>query len=100
MLQELMLQIEQKKKNCLPKIALLQQTKTADDDDDNNVATCVKKKHTTINLTAVHVYQPTSNDYIAKALCDDMSVRKKCLITCVVNKVCLHAAGDHWKMAF
>ena len=31
-------------KNCLPKIVLRQQTKTADD-NDNNVATCVKKMH-------------------------------------------------------
>ena len=42
--QELMLQIEQKKKNCLPKTALGQQTKTADE-DNNNVATCIKKTH-------------------------------------------------------
>ena len=56
------------------------------------------KKNTTINLTAAHINQTTSNDCIAKALCDDMFVRKKCLTTCNVNKVNSHAAGDHWKM--
>ena len=35
----------EEEKNCLPKIVLCQQTKTADDDDNNNVATCVKKTH-------------------------------------------------------
>ena len=40
-----------------------------------------------------------SNDYDTKALCDDTFVRKKCLITFVVNNVNKHAAGSHWKMA-
>ena len=57
------------------------------------------KKNTTINLTAAHINQTTLNDCIAKALCDDMFVRKKCLITFVVNNVNEHAAGSHWKMA-
>ena len=86
-------------KNFLPKTVLCQQTKTAADDNDNNVAMCIKK-NTTINLYTVCVDQITSNDCITKASCDDMFVRKKCLITCVVNNVNKHAAGNHWKMAF
>jgi len=45
MLQQLVSQIEQKKKNCLPKTVLCQQTKTADDDNNNKVATHTQKKH-------------------------------------------------------
>ena len=41
---ELVLWIEQKKKNSLPKMLLRQQTKTADD-DDNNAVTHIKKTH-------------------------------------------------------
>ena len=44
MTHELMLQIEQKKKNCLPKTVLRKRPKTAND-DDNNVAMHVKKTH-------------------------------------------------------
>ena len=62
-------------------------------DDDGNVATCIKK-NTTINLNAAHINQTMSNDHITKASCDDMFVRKKCLITCVVNNVNKHASGS------
>ena len=41
-------------KNCLLKIALCQQTKTADDNDDNKVAMCIKKNHNNQPNCSVH----------------------------------------------
>ena len=57
-------------------------------------------KNTTINLTKANVNQIASKNHVTEVLCDDMFVRKKCLMTHIVNKVNLNVAGDHWKMAF
>ena len=92
-----MSQIQQKKKKLLAKNSTLSTNKNTDD-NDNNVAMHIKK-NTTINLNAARVNQTMSNDCIAKALCDDTFIRKKYLITFIVNNVNKHAAGSHWKMA-
>ena len=44
-------------------------------------------KNTTINLTKSNVNQMASKIHVTEVSCDDVFVRKKCLITCLSKKL-------------
>ena len=86
MQKELVSQTEQMKKKCLPNKLLGESTMTAMLMMTTKFL-CALKKNTTTNLTVAHTNQMMSNDCVDKERWDDMIVRKKCLITHIVNNV-------------
>ena len=84
MKKELVLQTEQMKKKCLPNKLLGKSTKTAMLTTTTK-SLCTLKKNTTTNLNVAHVDQIVLNDGVNNEMWYEVFVRKKHLITCIVN---------------